>query len=1853
MADRLARLVKFRADQLGRARPDEMGNVAIPAITDPAEATKTAQQALRGFIAANSGDHPEAKKSMQALRDYLAGKADMPREWVLDETPMSTAGGLYRQRATEGRERLASGPFGAEALAVHDYFLEPLGRYAAKAVEVPVNAGIGILNWAGARIRPVDVRAEALARVRSLTGGGYDPRRAAAELEGMHTSGAKAARVVGDVADIAGMLRGFKIGGVAGLPATVPMKVGELAGRTLGAPVAKVVGKVAGKGAGQVAGDIAGGAGAFGAYEVVSEAARQGGRPTGEQALEAVEHGAVAGAAMSVAGQVARLALRKLFAEAATATKVAGEDGKILTAMKDWAKKNNVVPVPNQSVAAYGSKVIDSWVASGMQGAPPMAARRLIGRALEAGIESGGFSAIDVNFQHDFIDAIFKQDPAAFARMAETYGKNFMGVAASKMRIQDIPGFQRQQPTRQAKAAPAAETLAQEAQGRQRMEEDLQRARVAHRAEMDRITREANEQGMAEGDATNVALQEERARHRTEMEQITREANVRGQGQEAAAAAEAQRGKAEHRERMAQVGQEAEAQAERERQGAEQQREADARTQAEQGQRAQQGQDDLAAMFWRGYAEGDPATIAAMGDQAIGDLLRQGWQFRREAEIPAERAPGPEIKLETELPPTELRGQPAERMELPGTPFSFEFRRDEKGVSEGVVLPSQSLRELLSLPESMPAADFAQIINKAGVFKDLDATTLLPGVQISAAPPIYADGNVMRTIAIDGTVLESPLGPEPQWDTAKSVPARGGDVIGRQQQEFVDRLTRVLNTRNDWPQNDVTLLDKIITKLKTVSWQNDQAVADTLAHAEDLLVGIENGSPGHARRVLQAMAEMLTTKSPEVAIEDMGNEIARMEGEGGGQPQGKEPTRPELEPEPELQEPAQQPPPEGMPEAPPGWVWEQTGDKAYTLRQQRAGEAGHGQMFTDIAESAARGARIAEIAIRRVVRRMARMPLRTFAEVGSPVTDNKLSRGFALSAQERAREELPEPVANQFLQAETNTREYIDELSPLMEAIPGGRIRELEKRRWMEPTASGVVAGYELGHIAKETDLQQRFGFEPATLGERARAALEPWHKLTREIRRIASSLRMHVQGLWTPEGELAEIAPEAKKDVMTRQPMPELVDAMRRGPGNWLREAVVDALAHENNMAREDVERIFAEDSWTEARGLKRRDPVEHMRRFKYFPDHIKVPGHGTTRLLETQPLKHAKRMMYGAAGRMGTVKELGPDDPLPTDPAALLRQQQTTMPDDLPTPYRRIVESVPENAREAAATALRSLMGMQTNVLKRDMEVGGFAHKFWRLLGGLNDTEAASRMTFGSVIRNTAEAWATGSAMFGLGRITDAAMEVIPRIAAGEWRDMLRERQEAGGFAIHKGEWLLGGEEGKFDQAIRAMRTAGEALTLPLRAVQMVTDIIVHKALHRSVADWREGTHRSTDADALMTLFGFSREHAEQVVNGEAPPQAYRQIEMGGLARITRTGDLPVNRSDFARSRQGLAQAIKYTGYFQAQTAKLRKAVLNLREAETVAQQKTAAANLSKLLGFNMSNFLVGSSLVALASGGWDELMGFWSETAEDVQSPAGAAKLSTAALIGSFAGSIGSALSGGVNAMFTGNDRSKAEVLDTIYGAVPLIQSASDTWDFVNALGHTLAEKPVDEENQYSGKSPLQQIGYYLGREMPLAKWVESGPMGLGITFLGTDPKLENALKANRRIDNKLGIHPFFGKERDRKEDENEDSVDDRDLFVQTMRAAVTKLKASEEDVDVAEIADAIRDAMPDQDDKSIAASFLSRRVLSGPSWTKLSEEQQESKLRSLGADRVELLEGFDAVLSRAAAYFRPSSRRRRRR
>jgi hypothetical protein len=1232
-----------------------------------------------------------------------------------------------------------------------------------------------------------------------------------------------------------------------------------------------------------------------------------------------------------------------------------------------------------------------------------------------------------------------------------------------------------------------------------------------------------------------------------------------------------------------------------------------------------------------------------------------GEPYRPDVPEGPERREGPgEGGGDVEVPPKgkKPRGGPAAarkpdlEMELPGTDHSYTLE-------DGYGWASPKLEDLLDIETPMPAKEFSDLPRRASLLSALDSKRLLPGTLVSADGIVAEPGageakGVMRTIRM-GEVLEAALSPDPKWGPAASFPARGQDALHPIQEAAVEALKGVLNGRPDLSQADTVMLSKIIDLVDTVSAKNDQAVAETIQALPDALRGMANGSPEHAGKVIVAVAEMLTTKTPDVAIDDMvkaadakrtapeditydaaratAGQATREFAEVHKQYRAREIDNAEFLAGKVLHDKAM----EAFDAAETAFIDAKNAvEQPSQWKRKESGRSGESGML-DVGDAAERVAEAGKKAIDMAVR----MPVRALGYALSPFTENPLFKGFATGVIEKVREKNYALGQRAFV-TEANTRRIEDEMNPTLgelSDIANKRHPELEKMHWQEPTESGYTAGFEEAHVQKETALQDLLNTNRSHLSEEVQQSLALHDRLTYAIREKAHDLGVKIRSFWSPEGELVDR--NAKKDVLTRQSTPVAEAAIKTGEG-WVYEAIVESLAKLHGMSKAEVEKVFEEDGFTRVQGIKRTDPIETMRRFKYFPDHVKSPNGKVERLLETHLLRHAKRMVSGAAKRLGTIEEWGADEPLKTGEDAKERYA-----DGMHVPYLSVVESVPRNQRQMVATMFRALMGMSTNAPSQLAgEVGGGWHKTVRFFDALNNVKAAMGMTFGSPIQNMIETWGTATALLGRRRLNDAANTVHSALAGNRLKELLKQRVEAGGFELYAPEFILGGEHSTFEQVINAMRTTQSTALLPFELTQVVTDAKVHIAWHEAVDGWRDGRSEGTDVDTLKTMFGFTQAHAEQVVKGDAPPIAYDQIARNGLTRITRRGSMPANKSAFALSRAG--NWIKYLGYFQEQSAKLGRSVANMRNAETPEQAMQAAHSFGKLMGWNLAAYMAGQATIKLFQGGWDEMLGFFGETFEDLKEDplGGGAKLAGAALVGSFFGSAGSAVGGGLYSLITGSDKDLSQTLESALHAIPAIGAVVDTGSYIRAQGHNLAGTPIPGDSPYAGKSPLQQLGYFIGREIPLAKWVERGPFGLGITYLGTDPELENAIKAAQRYDSKRGL------------DEDHDPNAD-DLFTNTMRAAVHKLRAEDGGSNVDEVADAIREAMPEKDDSAIAASFRSRRILAGRSWESLTEDQQASKLRSLGEARVELLQGYDAVLENAAEFFTPTRLRRRRR
>ncbi len=823
-------------------------------------------------------------------------------------------------------------------------------------------------------------------------------------------------------------------------------------------------------------------------------------------------------------------------------------------------------------------------------------------------------------------------------------------------------------------------------------------------------------------------------------------------------------------------------------------------------------------------------------------------------------------------------------------------------------------------------------------------------------------------------------------------------------------------------------------------------------------------------------------------------------------------------------------------------------------------------------------------------------------------------------------------IGRKGLDAEGQTREVATEIGLVTKAIPRTHTPSLSQVTYLEGRPSDRVdAGFSRAQVLGETPLRERFGVNLDSMTPREKQVMGPWMKAIKLVKRLASEAGLGVQGRYTPEGELAAISPEAKQDAVPRYFKPRVAAAIAKGEGR-LFEDVTEAIASANGLPVDQVRQNLREREYTDARDLKRRINPEVPREYEFMPDTMRRRDTGEVfEILEVEPLRHAKHMEMAAAKRIGTTRVFGPDNPRAMSPIEIAEAMAG---EGIPVPYPEVVGAAQSQANRPAVLALmRALSGMPTERPDR-IDPDGPWHTTGSVLSEINNLAAAAKMTGSAWVANLTESYGTANALLGREYMGPARAEVAKAVSEGRFKEALEERERAGGFSIQEPEFLAGSGKGGLEKFLSGSRTLREAFLWLFHKTQNTQDVAIHKALFRKVADWRQANSRPGDAEAIQTMFGLSRAEAQQIISGQATPATYRMIELNGLTRITRRGDLPVNKSEFARS-QGWKKELKFVGYFQNQMQRLSQSINRVREAETKEQQQAAVRAFAKLVGFNIATNIVQQSIVRGISG-LDEFFGFWGETLDEAtSSPLGAPRIALTALLGSMFGAPGAVLTSGISGLLGGDKQDKVEFVDRLRTAVPGWGAANDMFEFGSAQYANLTGQAPGAESRYSGKTPLQQVGHFIGQQVPGVRWALNGPLGLGVTYLGTDPGLEAALRASRRISTRLGIESAF---------HGGDAT-----FLHTMRKAVTSLRGDE---DPSEVAELIRAALPDKEDSSIAASLLDRRALAGPSWDELSEEQQASKLRSLGENRVELLRGYDAVLERAARHFQRNRGRRRR-
>jgi hypothetical protein len=442
--ERLAALIKARADVIQKPLFNEQGEIVQPGIDKIDDAMRESLTHL--------GNYLELDGSADKVRSYLSG-GDMPENWI-PKGPVD-----LRKAGLEGAAAAGRAKHPVQS-AVYDYALGPLAEIAPAAGQVFADTYAGIANLAGANIKPWDIKAGSNAvfgqivdaTVSNMSLGRNEPLPPE-QRDVLDKSGGGVSEVAHGAGEFVGMATGMMAGGGAGAAGKAvttgakALQAGKAAvmapttvmraGGNLGAKAGKAL---FGKGAGEAFGR---GAGSFAAYEGVAGKGEGGEAPTLLERGKNAAWGAVAGAWIHGAGEVAKAAYKGILQSSYKS--LGPTEKEAVEALKTWASENKVFPVARETHKQYEKRLRIAYVEAGMPGAPPVSIRKMLAYAAQGGIEGTGFSLLDQQFREDLIDAAWHGKTEKFRDLGIRYLANSFGSAALHMPLEDIPKWQRRQ----------------------------------------------------------------------------------------------------------------------------------------------------------------------------------------------------------------------------------------------------------------------------------------------------------------------------------------------------------------------------------------------------------------------------------------------------------------------------------------------------------------------------------------------------------------------------------------------------------------------------------------------------------------------------------------------------------------------------------------------------------------------------------------------------------------------------------------------------------------------------------------------------------------------------------------------------------------------------------------------------------------------------------------------------------------------------------------------------------------------------------------------------------------------------------------------------------------------------------------------------------------------------------------------------------------------------------------------------------------------------------------------------------------------------------------------------------------
>lgn len=1073
----------------------------------------------------------------------------------------------------------------------------------------------------------------------------------------------------------------------------------------------------------------------------------------------------------------------------------------------------------------------------------------------------------------------------------------------------------------------------------------------------------------------------------------------------------------------------------------------------------------------------------------------------------------------------ERREGPQDRVEgeFPGTGLDFEIR-------DGQAFASPKLQDALGTSEPIPVEQFFDVLGQMSALSGLQGMRLLPGQTVSVEGPIKAtagEGDApgkLRRITPDGRVQEAEFSPDPVWKGVESFPARGADAIDPLQAQAAEALVDVLNNRTDLDQPSRVVLGGVIDVLKTVDAKNEASVAETMAVMPEILPALAGADPVQAGKLVKALAESLTTKHPEVAIEDLaraqeaqradtvrefaesvtkekigqrrvmatlrtaqgfngeprarGLEIERLVNEEGASVvTGKEGRR--------LQKPGG------------NFFAEKDITKTgmdyadFLAKRKAAGEKRETE--PPAGEARAYGG----IPVPREVVEIAKGGVKGAGEVGGTLW-NKFQRQLVREVEDAGVPEIPKMAR----EAVKETKLFLGrhEQAGLydLKRIPRKDMSALAHDMVVDPNNPNV--GMPRGAVIMDEPAARALG-EQKVKNDAEQKVIDAWRGVFLEGGRIAEEL-----GVEDKQGRPFKFDPERRRLVRELTDEGQAAMIGRRGP---LYEAVIADLQQRYGLERADVERKFSD-----SLALSKLDATEVKRAFPFIASHYKIGGRWVA-LYETDPVLHAERMAHSNAHVMGARSALpkktaekveGPDaevDPL-----------QPPLPEAAQQLVNKVNKEQGPIAAKSTARLMRVLHGMSVegHAPPLGLQPGSYGYHLMRVVNGflgLNKSAALSA----AAISNIGEPVANAPYLGGIGAVLKSYGNVKQAFVEGRAAEMHREAVTEGWLADSKENSPLKGDS-PIETFENGLKKAGDLLTTPLRITQAGNELVLYDSAKARLSAMKDGRGDNGDL-ALLKAMGFAEGEARAMIAGRGTEADYNRYKTSAVSTMAGGRSAHGAEKSVAAHSRGFNALVWFTNFFQFRAQLVDSLVRDIKQSS--GEDRTAKmAQLVKVAGFTAASGALIQMLREFFKNGVDGPADYIRESvngADGGEIGVNVAKSGLELLSSGVLGGLGQPILDALGAV-----DSSGSVVDATKDALyRLVGPASAGVKFVDFLRATAGADVPGYEN----KDLLGKVAQYGRNVAPAAKMIHEGLFGISaLAFASDNPELDAALDSMTR-------------------------------------------------------------------------------------------------------------------------------------